>query len=274
MEGQKALKPSGIITLLSDFGLGSSYVGALYGVILTIGPNLRVVDLSHSIPPQDIAQGGILLYETAPLFPPGTVHIAVVDPGVGSDREILLAQIGNQYYIAPNNGLLARLIDNRACESDDFRCINLTNRQYWRSSISHTFHGRDIMAPVAAHLSIGVPFEDFGQPFSDLCPIKISKPTVSPKQILGIIERIDSFGNLITNIQSHWFEGRPTDERVHISGQNFHTWGIFDSYAFQPSGALIATVGSNGYLEIAVVNDSAAKRFRPAVGDPISLNWD
>ncbi len=290
------LKPSGIITLLTDFGWGSSYAASLYGVILSINPQARIVDLTHTIPPQDIQQGSLVLQEAAPLFPPGTIHVAIVDPGVGSKREILLAQAGDQFYIAPNNGLLGRIWEDRlppernaadsipadsipadSIPADSIpaaRCIQLTNRQYWRPTISHTFHGRDIMAPVAAHLSLGVDFNEFGAPFDAIRRIAVRQPVVSEKQIQGIIEQIDSFGNLITNIKSEMFQGRPTDERVHIFGANFKTWGIFDSYASQPPGVLIATVGSNNYLEIAVVNDSAAKRFQSSVGDPVTLSWE
>ena len=141
-----------LITLMTDFGAGSPYVAAMKGVILSINPSVTLVDLTHAIPPQDVREGALVLEDVAPYFPPGTIHVAVVDPGVGTDRAILYAEIGSQRYVAPDNGLLSRLSRN----TPPSRIVRLTNPDYWLRPVSATFHGRDIMAPVAARLSLGL----------------------------------------------------------------------------------------------------------------------
>ena len=154
----EALMP--IITLTTDFGTGSPYVAAMKGVILSINPAATIVDISHAVPAQDIARGALVLEDTTPWFPADTIHVAVVDPGVGTQRSILYARIGPQQYIAPDNGLLGRLM----ARTRPSLVLRLTEREYWLPEVSHTFHGRDIMAPVAARLSLGLDPRRLGPP--------------------------------------------------------------------------------------------------------------
>src|SRR3954471_871694 len=161
------LQPPSIITLTTDFGPGSRYVGAMKGVILSINPRATIVDLSHAIPPQDIRAGAIVLAETAMWYPPGSIHIAVVDPGVGSKRRVVYAQIGTQHFIAPDNGLLSRL----AMLEKPSKIVSVDEPRHWMPSVSRTFHGRDIMSPVAARLSLGLSPDELGRPQESLLEI-------------------------------------------------------------------------------------------------------
>lgn len=259
-----------IITLTTDFGPGSAYVAAVKGVILSIHPAVTIVDLSHEVPPQDIRRAALLLEAAADCYPPDTIHVAVVDPGVGTDRAIVYARIGSQQYIAPDNGLLSRL----AARTAPTKIIRLADPQYWRRPVSATFHGRDVMAPVAAHLALGLDPDRLGPPLEKLTSLGWSPVRSAPTRIDGEVIEIDSFGNLITNIEVDTFSGRPTDRRVCAVCNIYETWGIYRAYADQPIGALIALVGSSGRLELALVGGNAARRLGIDVGAPVTLAWE
>jgi len=191
--------PSGhrsIITLLTDFGPDSPYVASLKGVILSLQPEAVLVDLSHSIRPQEVRQAAWVLAEAAPCFPPDTIHVAVVDPGVGTCRAIVYAAMAGQHFIAPDNGLLSLLADRHR----PTRLVRLDNPAFWRAEVSRTFHGRDIMAPVAAHLSRGVGADRLGSPQESLVRIDWPQPRQEAHRTVGQVVWIDSFGNLITNL--------------------------------------------------------------------------
>ena len=183
--------PSGFITLTTDFGIDSPYVAAMKGVILTICPTARIFDVCHSVKPQNIYQGALTLEKVARFFPPGTVHIAVIDPGVGTSRDIILAQIGDYYYIAPNNGLLTRVVHKAELTGVSMTFYSLENRGYWREAISNTFHGRDVMAPAAAHLLCGMAPQYMGVLTTSIVKLEIPEPAVSPTEIIGIVEDVD-----------------------------------------------------------------------------------
>ena len=187
-----------IITLTTDFGTGSPYVAAVKGVVLSINPAVTLVDVTHDVRAQDVRHGALILDDVTGRFPPGTIHVAVVDPGVGTDRKILVAEIGGRHYVAPDNGLLSRLA--RRTPPSDVR--ELTESRYWLDSVSATFHGRDVMAPVAAHLSLGLDPEKLGPPLAKLAMLDWPEPVVSSGRIEGEILDVDSFGNLITNIDA------------------------------------------------------------------------
>ncbi|MEX0939331.1 MAG: SAM-dependent chlorinase/fluorinase [Pirellulales bacterium] len=260
---------SSIITLTTDFGTGSPYVAAMKGVILSIHPGATVVDLTHSIPPQDVRQGALALAQVTRFFPGGTIHVAVIDPGVGTDRLIVYARIGNQQYIVPDNGLLTGLARAEAPST----MFTIANRQYWLPEVSATFHGRDIMAPVAARLSQGLPPESLGPLQTELVTLPWPEANALTKRIEGEVVAIDSFGNLVTNITADMLEGVPTDESVSVRCDEHETQGIFKTYGEQPEMTLIALVGSSGQLELAIVNDSASAMLGVRAGEKVTIDW-
>jgi S-adenosyl-L-methionine hydrolase (adenosine-forming) len=259
-----------IITLTTDFGSGSHYAAAMKGVILSICPAATIVDLSHDIPPQDIRGAALLLDNAADWFPADTIHVAVVDPGVGTDRAIIYARIGRQQFIAPDNGLLSRL----AARTPPSKIVRLTDPAYWLERVSTTFHGRDIMAPAAAHLALGLDPDWLGTPFAPLTTIDWPEPQQRAERLDGAVIEIDSFGNLITNLTADMLVGHPTDRRACVVCNIYETWGVYSSYAEQPRGTLVALIGSGGRLELALVGDSAAKRLGVGVGSPVTLAWE
>ena len=259
-----------IITLTTDFGEGSPYVAAMKGVILSINPDATLVDITHTIRPQDIQHGAIVLGDVVELFPDGTIHVAVVDPGVGTERDIIYARIGRQQFVVPDNGLLGKLLER----TDADQIVRLENEEFWRQPVSNTFHGRDIMAPVAAHLSLGVAPERFGTVAGDIQKLDLPKPQVRPGRINGVILEVDSFGNLITNITADLLAGYPTDERVCVVCGIYETWGILSAYAQQHADMFVALVGSTGRLELAIVEGNAARRLGLQAGMPVTVAWD
>lgn len=262
--------PRPIITLTTDFGTGSPYVAAMKGVILSINPDVELVDITHAVPPQDVRQGAIVLAEACQWFPDGTIHLAVVDPGVGSARRILAAHCGRHAFVCPDNGLLSRLALRQPLST----IIHVTRAEHWRPQVSNTFHGRDIMAPVAARLSLGLPAEQLGDPLSNMVTLDWPEVCVSPGKIEGVVESIDSFGNLITNITAGQLEKVPRgEEQVRIVCDEHETCGIFQAYADQPPMTLIALVGSGGKLELAIVDESAAMMLGVRVGTKVKITW-
>lgn len=258
-----------IITLTTDFGTGSPYVAAMKGVILAINPAAVLVDLSHAIPHQDIRQGALALAQAAPWFPPGTIHVAVVDPGVGTSRKIICMAAGEHLFVGPDNGLLSRL----ALDKRPSTIISVTERKFWLPDVSSTFHGRDIMAPVAAHLSLGLDPAELGPSQQDWQQLEWTEARVSANKIEGAVESIDSFGNLITNISADALARVPRGEQVAIVCDEHETRGIFNAYGEQPEMTFIALVGSSGRLELAIVGDSAAIMLGVRAGAPVTVTW-
>jgi S-adenosyl-L-methionine hydrolase (adenosine-forming) len=260
----------GIITLTTDFGPSSPYAAVMKGVILAINPAAQIVDITHAIRPQDVRHGALVLEDTTEWFPPDTIHVAVVDPGVGTGRTILYARIGAQQYIAPDNGLLSRLISR----TPPAKIIRLANAEFWRRPVSPTFHGRDIMAPVAARLSLGLDPARLGPAVEGLVEVDWPGVQVSDSRIEGRVLEIDSFGNLITNITADVLAGRPTDTRVCVVCGIYETWGIYRTYGDQPQGTLVAVVGSHGRVELAIVGDNCAARLGVSTGTPVVVAWE
>ncbi len=258
-----------IITLTTDFGVGSPYVAAMKGVILSINPDARLVDITHAVGPQDVRQGALIVAEAAQWFPPGTIHVVVVDPGVGTERRLIYGEFDGRHFLAPDNGLVSRL----AIRTPPSTIIQLTNRQYWLPEVSATFHGRDILAPAAAHLSLGLDPRRLGEPLQHLVELEWAEASVSPSRIEGVVETIDSFGNLITNITAEQLAGVPRGEEVVIACDEHETRGIFRTYADQPEMTLIALVGSSGKLELAIVGESAAIMLGVRAGTPVRVSW-
>ena len=193
-----------IITLTTDFGTDSPYVAQMKGVILTLNPQATLVDVTHAVPPQDVHAGSLVLEQMVAYFPAGTIHIAVVDPGVGTERSLVYARLGDQHFLAPDNGLLTRVIQRRPAT----RVIRLQEPQYWRASVSATFHGRDILASVAAHLSLGLEPNRLGPPHVGLVALDLPQPRRAADSIEGRVIGIDSFGNLLTDIPAELLHDR------------------------------------------------------------------
>jgi hypothetical protein len=196
--------------------------------------------------------------------------VAVIDPGVGTDREIVYVRAGRQQFVVPDNGLLSRVL----AKMPPSKIIRLAEPRFWLEDISTTFHGRDIMAPVAARLSLGLEPEQLGPPLERLIILDWPKAQLQERMIRGHVINIDSFGNLITNISADMLAGRPTDSRVCTVCNIFETWGVFSTYAQQPQGTLVALVGSSGRLELAIVGDNAATRLGVMVGTPVTMAWE
>jgi S-adenosylmethionine hydrolase len=254
-----------IITLTTDFGTGSPYVAQMKGVILSINPKVTLVDITHAVPPQDVRQGALALADTTTRFPDGSIHVCVVDPGVGTDREIVCAEIDRRYYVAPDNGVLSYLTRTKA----PTRVVALSARRYWLSTPSSTFHGRDIMAPVAAHLSLGTAPVNFGRLAGGLVELDWPAAIVEKGCIKGAVIARDSFGNLITNLERGDFAEMASRETAEVRCGGRQIPGIIDTYAQQSPGAVVALFGSSGRLEIAVVNGSAAEQLPVEIGDAV-----
>jgi S-adenosylmethionine hydrolase len=261
------MKP-GLITLTTDFGAGSYYVASMKGVMLAINPTVSIIDACHAIAPQNVRQGAFVLAQLVETFPADTLHVAVVDPGVGTSRAIVYAKMGGQHFLAPDNGLLHLVAARHPPE----RVVAPENPQWWRHPVSPTFHGRDILAPVAAHLSLGVDPEELGPSRPGLAQLDWPQPRVAPNAIDGEVLFGDSFGNLITNIPAALLLEVPKD-RVVVTLDSHETTGIYTTYADMPPETLLALVGSSGYLEIAVTEDSAAELLGVRGAVPVRLAW-
>jgi S-adenosylmethionine hydrolase len=262
-------KPPPIITLTTDFGEGSRYVAAMKGAILSINPLARLVDISHAVPPQDIRAGAIALAEAAPFFPADSIHVAVVDPGVGSQRRIVYARIGSQHFVAPDNGLLSRL----ASRERPTKIVGVDDPRFWRPDVSATFHGRDIMAPVAARLSLGLAPDELGESLDRLTELPWPEVQRVANHIDGEVIEVDSFGNLITNITREMLAGVPTDDTVSITCDEHQTQGIFATYSDQPAMTLVALVGSGDKLELAIVEENASIMLGVKKGAAVRVSW-
>ena len=260
---------AGLITLTTDFGAGSYYVASMKGVVLAINPEAALIDGCHAISPQNVRQGAFVLAQLAETFPAGTIHVAVVDPGVGTDRPLVYAGIGGQHFVAPDNGLL-HLISQRHAPD---QVVAIENPRWWRQPVSATFHGRDILAPVAAHLSRGVDPGELGPPRRELAKLDWPEARIGPKSITGELLFADSFGNLVTNIPADALTLVPRDT-VKVSVEAHETLGIYTTYGDVPPGTLMALLGSSGYLELAVTSDSAAEILGIGHAVPVHLSWE
>lgn len=255
-----------ILTLTTDFGLQDYYVSAMKGVILEYAPDARMVDISHEIPSQDIMAGSWVLRNSAMLFPPGTVHLVVIDPGVGTPRKPVALQIEDQYFVGPDNGIFSLLT-----EEYDFEAVELTNRSFWRTQTSNTFHGRDIFAPVAAHLLNDAEFSDLGKPLEDLETYRWAVPIADKDGIQGWVIHIDKFGNLITNISASLIGDVVNDKSTKLYVGNTILDEITHTFGSVAEGEPVAYIGSAGMLEVAINKGNAAEMLGVHKGAQISL---
>jgi S-adenosylmethionine hydrolase len=266
----------GTLTLLTDFGLSDGYVGMMKGVIAGVNPQLAVIDLTHQIPPQNIALARFALMTAYPYFPDGTVHLAVVDPGVGSNRRAIAISVGSNptqprgFLVGPDNGLFSGVLS----QNSFIAAVKLSNQQYWRTSNpSSTFHGRDIFAPVAAHLASGVPLEALGEAIEPETLVQLDIPSIQVEalnentyRIRGCFQAADHFGNLITNIPGDQVLGKEWIVEIGnlaISGRK--------TYSDSSPGNLLALIGSHGWVEIAVNSGNAKAVLKLDLGEEVQV---
>ncbi len=260
-----------VITLLTDFGLRDAYVGAMKGVALGICPQATLVDISHTLPPQDVLAAALLLPTYVPCYPSGSVHVAVVDPGVGSGRRGLAIAASldgvQQYLVGPDNGLFWPLLTRAAA----FQAVELTEPRYWRPQVAPTFHGRDIFAPVAAHLACGVPLAALGPPATDLVRLHLPAVQREPGALVGAIVAIDHFGNCASNIGADELAelGDPAVLRVIVAGRELGP--LRRTFADVAVGAPLALLNSAGWLEVAVRDGDAGRELGLRRGSAIRV---
>ena len=264
-----------LITLLTDFGTADYFVAAVKGVILGLSPHARFVDITHEIPPHDIETAAFTLLAACWSFPAGTIHIAVVDPGVGSSRRPLLIEVDGHFFVGPDNGIFSYVCDSRTNPGSKPQIFHLTNAHYFRHPVSSTFNGRDVFAPVAAALSNGVKPQLLGTGITDFVRLKPLQPAASQDGHLeGRIIHIDRFGNCVTNISQNELSSEMVSAGVSLT-LNGKSVKSFRSYFIEETGApdqLVGIWGSAGFLEIAASNQSAAKILKAQRGDSVIVN--
>ncbi len=268
-----------IITLTTDFGLADGYVAAMKGVVLGINPEAKLVDICHSIKPQNVSQAAFILSTVYEFFPRHTIHVVVVDPGVGTERRAIILRTPAADFLAPDNGVLSYVIQQHSAKSiaisrqslelgPGLQAVVITKSQFWRSSVSSTFHGRDIFAPVAAHLSLGLPPADFGEAITSLTVLPLLRPYQTPDGVLmGHILHIDNFGNLITSIKSSDLPQKVQKITVEVGNQVIS--GLSRTYS--TGEGLLALIGSSGYLEISLKEGDASRYLNAEVGDEVKI---
>jgi S-adenosylmethionine hydrolase len=265
---------SGIITLTTDFGLADSYVGVMKGVILGIAPSARLIDTTHDIQPQHIHQAAYIVDTFFRYFPAGTIHVVVVDPGVGTARRSVILQTPEALFVAPDNGVLTYVWRDALARWGAQSCtiVSLTQPEFWLSPISNTFHGRDIFAPVAAHLMRGIAIERCGDLLRELTNTELDEPTYGRRgELVGQIIHVDHFGNCITNIEPPQLEQIGPTEQLTFQVIDQRIAGLQRSYGDLPAGSLIALLGSSRRVELAVCNGNAAKTLGVGISDRVKV---
>ncbi len=262
------VRPSGVITLLTDFGLADFFVGAMKGVILSIHREAVIVDLTHLIPPQDIYAAALVLADSYATFPEGTIHVAVVDPGVGSERRAVLIETARYFFLGPDNGLFTLILE----EEVPRRAIHITAERFFRHPVSRTFHGRDVFAPVAAWLSRGVDPSTFGPETADLVRVPIPRlERLGEKHWRGQVIHVDRFGNLITNVTAREIpiEALRAGGRISVNGHEVSA--LRTHYQEAAPGELFALIGSTGRVEISIRQGSAATTLGVGRGATVEI---
>lgn len=269
-----------VITLTTDFGMADAFVGTMKGVILSVNPEASIVDLCHSIEPQNVAQAAFVLSTAYRYFPDNTIHLVVVDPGVGSVRRAIILRTPTFIFVAPDNGVLSYILDDASPSATigeglqyselgaGLKAVTISNPRFWLAPLSATFHGRDIFAPVAGYLSLAIPIHEFGEEVSRVSAFPLPRPeVVADGVLLGHVLHVDRFGNLITDVKA---EGLPADRvRIKVGGRSIE--GI--SSCYEEGGELLALMGSSGNLEVAAKNKNAAQMLGAKVGDEITITW-
>ncbi len=260
---------SRIITLTSDFGKKDGYVAAMKGIILSIAPpSIRLVDISHDIAPQDIMEAAYVLKSSAPYFPDGTIHLSVIDPGVGTRRRPIAVRHGTHWFVGPDNGLITLALDTDVADE----MVELNNKRFWRATgVSSTFHGRDIFGPAAAHLACGAGLQELGSPIDRMQPLHWALPIADNQGVRGWVMHIDRFGNCITNVTEDILTSDRRGREIKCYVGNAILSSIHQTYADVMPGEPVSLFDSNGNLEIAVNSGNAAELLGIVKGSPISL---
>jgi S-adenosylmethionine hydrolase len=261
-----------IITLTTDFGLTDAYVAAMKGVILSINHEAKLMDICHTVRPQNIEEAAFVLGTAYQFFPTGTIHLVVVDPGVGTERRAIILKTPSAYFVAPDNGVLSYVIQDYPGRQEglpkELKAVSITNPRFWRELVSPTFHGRDIFAPVAAHLSLGTPIREFGKSITSLVRLPIPQSRREEDgSLVGQVSHIDSFGNLTTNIKSDRLPSGGQTVIVEIANQRINQL----SRTYAKGKGLLALIGSSDYLEIALTGGSAAGFLHAKIGDEVKV---
>jgi S-adenosyl-L-methionine hydrolase (adenosine-forming) len=257
-----------VITLTTDFGLKDGFVGTLKGVIWDLIPEAQVADISHEISPQNVLEAALVLSRAYSFFPKGTVHLAVIDPGVGTARRPIAARLGDHFFVGPDNGLFTPIIDVIEKNGGALHLYHLTNAKYWLQEVSATFHGRDIFAPAAAWLAKGIPLSELGERITDPVRLDMPRPEKTAAGWRAHITSVDRFGNLATDLPASFLAG---EALIHFRIADRVVDGLVKSYGQKPAGELVALVDSENFLELAVVNGSAAREMGVKVGDIVEV---
>lgn len=258
------MQPS-VVTLTTDFGYRDHYAGVLKGVILSINPAVRIVDITHAITPYFILQGALVLAATYTFFPGGSIHLAVVDPGVGTSRRPIVVAGKNHFFVGPDNGLFTRVYQTL----EDVTVYEISEPAYCLRPVSATFHGRDVFAPAAAHLSLGVPPARFGAQLKDYCRLPVPQPKETSTRIRGTVLYIDGYSNLITSIPRQSLERLGAAEHLSVLIRNHRIDGISPHYQAVKCGEPLAIVGSMNLLELSVREGKAAEMMQCGEGDEV-----
>ena len=260
--------PAKIVTLTTDFGLRDPYVAEMKAVILSICPGAVIIDITHEVEKFNIRAGAFMLASAAPYFPKGTVHVAVVDPSVGTNRRAMLVQMREGFFVGPDNGLLMLAAEKQSIAS----ILEVTNPKFMLPTISSTFHGRDIFAPAAAHLANGVPPCEFGPEIRDVIKPEFAKVTRSKGTLIGEVLHVDGFGNVITTISRKEMARLHAGEWLNVELPSCKLKLRFgDVYAEAKPMEALALIGSHGYVELAMNCGNAAEKFQTKVGDKVKL---
>lgn len=261
-----------IITLMTDFGIKDGNVGVMKGVIWGICPQAQISDLSHMIGAQNVREASLILSRSAPYFPTGTVHVVVVDPGVGTARRPMAARIGDWFYVGPDNGTITLLLSRAEKETWACQFVQLDRTKYWLPNVSYVFHGRDIFSPVAAHLASGVPLLDLGAEFTDPVRLQLPQPQRINHGWRGEIIHIDHFGNLASNVRvENLGAAIQTKDKIIIKLDGIEIKGMVNTFGERAVEEVVALLGSTGNLIVSVVNGNAATKLGVKVGDEIEV---
>jgi S-adenosylmethionine hydrolase len=260
-----------IITLTTDYGTSDHFTGVMKGVILSINPEVNIVDITHNVLAHDILDGALAIGQAYRYFPPKTIHVVVVDPGVGTERRPLLVAADQHYFVAPDNGVLSSVYD----QSESLHVWNITAEHYFRQPVSKTFHGRDIFAPVAAWLSKSWQTSSFGEPITDFARFAIPKAKTNGNTIQGSVLRADHFGNLVTNLTAEDVPELASPSAaaggLKISVGNAQITKLVETFAEGAAGEAVALMGSSGYLEISVNKGNASKTLGAGRGAEVTV---
>ncbi len=261
----------GTIALITDFGTRDYYVGAMKGVILSINPKAALIDVSHDVPPGDVRFGAYLLARVSDCFPPETVHLAVIDPGVGGDRRAIAVRSGSGVFVGPDNGLFTPILDR----DDAVSVVEITESRYLPGKISPTFHGRDLFAPVAAHLSLDTAsFDGLGAVIDDPVRLDSLEAKRIGEAIVGTVIHADRFGNIITNVPERLLVEFLSGSDAIVEAGGNRIIGLVKSYCSVHEGRVLSLIGSSGYLEVSVNGGNASEVLEVGVGDDITVHRD